>query len=113
MALQTTLIGQAAAEPGQEAARLTGVLTSDAAEFDKAMACRRLAVIGGKRAVPALAVLLADKKLATYARTALESIPDSAADDALRDARLALCVATQHVIANGLSIIGVSAPDSM
>jgi arginyl-tRNA synthetase len=35
-------------------------------------------------------------------------------DDAdLRDARLALCAATQIVIANGLAIIGVSAPESM
>jgi arginyl-tRNA synthetase len=34
-------------------------------------------------------------------------------DSDLRDARLALCVATRHVIANGLSIIGVSAPESM
>ena len=33
--------------------------------------------------------------------------------DALRDARLALCVATRTVIANGLAIIGVSAPESM
>ena len=34
-------------------------------------------------------------------------------DDALRDARLTLCEATRHVIANGLTVIGVSAPDSM
>ena len=35
-------------------------------------------------------------------------------DDAgLRNARLVLCAATQHVIANGLEILGVSAPDSM
>jgi arginyl-tRNA synthetase len=34
-------------------------------------------------------------------------------DDALRDARLALSQATRHVIANGLAVIGVSAPDSM
>jgi arginyl-tRNA synthetase len=34
-------------------------------------------------------------------------------DEALRDARLALCQATRHVIANGLAVIGVSAPDSM
>lgn len=35
-------------------------------------------------------------------------------DDAgTRDARLALCVATKTVIANGLTILGVSAPDSM
>ena len=35
------------------------------------------------------------------------------AEDELRDARLALCAATQQVIANGLAILGVSAPDSM
>ena len=34
-------------------------------------------------------------------------------DDMLRDARLCLCAATRQVIANGLAIIGVSAPDSM
>ncbi len=34
-------------------------------------------------------------------------------DAAIRDARLALCVATKIVIANGLTILGVSAPDSM
>jgi arginyl-tRNA synthetase len=34
-------------------------------------------------------------------------------DEGTSDARLALCVATRHVIANGLSIIGVSAPESM
>ena len=34
-------------------------------------------------------------------------------DDALRNARLALITATRNVIASGLKIIGVSAPDSM
>jgi arginyl-tRNA synthetase len=34
-------------------------------------------------------------------------------DGALRDARLALISATRNVIAGGLAIIGVSAPDSM
>jgi len=34
-------------------------------------------------------------------------------DDELRDARLCLCAATRQVIANGLAILGVSAPDSM
>ena len=33
--------------------------------------------------------------------------------DTLRDARLTLCAATRQVIANGLAILGVSAPDSM
>ena len=34
-------------------------------------------------------------------------------DDALRDARRALITATRTVIASGLTVIGVSAPDSM
>jgi arginyl-tRNA synthetase len=34
-------------------------------------------------------------------------------DDALRDARLNLIVATKLIIANGLKLLGVSAPDSM
>ena len=34
-------------------------------------------------------------------------------DDDLRNARLALIAATRQVIANGLGILGVSAPDSM
>jgi len=70
----------------QEAARLIGVLRSDASPLDKATACRRLAAIGDKDAVPALAGLLGDERLATYARWALEGIPDPAAGDALRQA---------------------------
>jgi HEAT repeat protein len=54
--------------------------------FQKAKACQRLAVVGGKEAVPALAALLADPKLAHYARFGLEPIPDPSADDALREA---------------------------
>jgi arginyl-tRNA synthetase len=34
-------------------------------------------------------------------------------DAAMRDARLALITAAQHIIANGLAIIGVSAPEKM
>jgi arginyl-tRNA synthetase len=34
-------------------------------------------------------------------------------DAALRDARLALVLATQQVVRNGLALIGVSAPESM
>ena len=69
-----------------EVAKLIATLQSDAALFDKAQACQRLAVIGGKEAVPALAALLADDKLGTYARFGLEPIPDPSVDDALRDA---------------------------
>ena len=58
---------------------------SNASEFAKAKACQRLAVVGGKTAVPALASLLGDQKLAHYARFGLEPIRDPSADEALRD----------------------------
>ncbi|QDT94126.1 family 16 glycoside hydrolase [Gimesia algae] len=69
-----------------EAARLVKVLNSDADTYDKAMACRRLAAIGDASAATAIAKFLGDEKLATYARSALENIPDQAAGKALRDA---------------------------
>jgi HEAT repeat protein len=54
--------------------------------FQKAKACQRLAVIGGKDAVPALAGLLSHPELSNYARFGLEPNPDPAADAALRAA---------------------------
>lgn len=57
-----------------------------ASTFEKAKACQRLAVVGTKDAVPALAALLSDEKLNCYARCGLEGIADPAADEALRDA---------------------------
>lgn len=50
------------------------------------MACKELAICGTERAVPALAPLLADKELTSWARIALEVIPGSAPDAALRQA---------------------------
>jgi len=70
----------------EETARLTAVLQSEAEVFNKAIACKRLAVIGTKDAVNVLASLLADEKMSHYARYALEPIPDPAVDDALRSA---------------------------
>ena len=55
----------------------------DASDFEKAKACQRLAVVGGRKSVPALAALLTNDKLSHYARTALETIGDPAADVAL------------------------------
>ncbi len=52
----------------------------------KAITCKRLAVIGGKDAIPALARLLPDQELSSWARIPLEVIEDPAADAALRDA---------------------------
>lgn len=64
---------------------LIAVLESGA-PADKAIACKQLAIYGGKHAVPELAKLLADEQLASWARIALEAIPDAAADAALRNA---------------------------
>lgn len=92
-AMPAALRGQGTSSPAQdgaarkaEAAKLIATLQSQAAPFDKAQACQRLAQIGGKEAVPALAALLADERLGTYARFGLEPIPDPSVDAALRDA---------------------------
>ena len=49
-------------------AKLLAVLKSNASRKDKADACRHLAVIGTKNAVPVLAALLADEQLSHMAR---------------------------------------------
>ncbi len=92
VALGLTLLGGApnlrllpAAELPPERA-LIAVLQSPADPADKALACRQLAIRGTRNAVPVLAPLLADTNLASWARIALEAIPDPAADAALREA---------------------------
>ena len=74
------------AQGADEEEELIGVLRSEAKLFDKAKACQRLAAIGTKRAVPALAALLGDERLGGYARFGLEPIADPAVDAALRQA---------------------------
>src|SRR5262249_31060032 len=66
--------------------QLIGVLRSDAAPAEKAVACKHLAVDGSSESVPELAKLLTDNELASWARIALEAIPGSASDEALRKA---------------------------
>ncbi|NBV46975.1 MAG: PBS lyase [Planctomycetia bacterium] len=56
------------------------------AEGNKALACKMLAIHGSADAVPDLAALLANERLSSWARIALEAIPDPAAGAALRDA---------------------------
>jgi len=72
-------------------AQLVETLKNPAASvFEKAKACQRLAVVGTKDAIPALAALLADEKLNLYARFGLEGIPDPAVDEVLRNAAVKL-----------------------
>ena len=61
-------------------------LASDAGTEEKARACQQLAIVGGIKAVPALAALLGDDKLAARARSGLENIKDAAAGEALSKA---------------------------
>ncbi|MGD2174414.1 MAG: HEAT repeat domain-containing protein [Candidatus Brocadiaceae bacterium] len=70
----------------EETQKLAALLQSDAPGFEKDVACRRLAVIGTKAAVPALAALLSDETLSDMARYGLEPIPDPSVDRALRAA---------------------------
>jgi len=72
-----------AADPKEQ--DLIAVLQSNAPKSEKAITCKKLAIYGSEQAVGALAPLLADKELASWARIALEAIPGTAADTALRD----------------------------
>ena len=88
---------RAAVAAGKESAaqkqrQLIGVLKSDAAPGEKGLACKQLAIYGTKDAVPALAALLSNPDLSSWARIALEAIPGSAPDAALRKAREALAL---------------------
>jgi len=66
--------------------RLISILKSDAPLKEKTDACRELAQVGTKQAVPVLASLLLDEKLSHWARYALEPIADPSVDAALRSA---------------------------
>jgi HEAT repeat protein len=78
--------GIAAAPAENPEAKLIAILQSNAAPQEKAITCKRLAICGTEAAVPALAALLSDEQLASWARIGLEAIPAPAAAAALRDA---------------------------
>lgn len=83
---------------------LIAVLRSDAPPADKAIACKHLAIYGSGEAAPELARLLPDEKLASWARIALEAIPGSAADEALRKSLGSL---TGKLLVGAINSIGV------
>lgn len=69
------------------AAGLVRILNDPAAsDFQKAKACMRAGELGAKEAIPALAALLSNERLAAYGRYGLEPIDDPAAGEALRAA---------------------------
>ncbi len=88
-----------ASDAQEDEQQLIAVLTSaDSPPADKAITCKKLAIFGSKDAVPALAPLLNDEQLISWARIALEAIPGPEADEVLRSAMGTL---------EGRSLIGV------
>lgn len=86
LALAAVLLAAASAIAADQEAELLAVLKSDAGQFEKHEACRVLAHVATKKAVPTLTALLGDEKLSHMARYAMETIPDPSVDVALRDA---------------------------
>ena len=86
LVLAAALLAAAAVPAFAQEAKLLAVLRSDATLEEKSAACRQLARVATKEAVPTLASLLGDEKLSHMARYALETIRDPSADDALREA---------------------------
>jgi len=76
----------APARAAEQQSQLIAVLESDAPPAEKAITCKRLAIYGDKQAVDALAALLPNRELASWARIALEAIPDAEAGEALCEA---------------------------
>ncbi len=86
LVLAAMLLAGIATRAAAQEADLLAVLRSDAPIEQKSAACRELARIGTKDAVPVLAAMLDDARLSHMARYALETIPDPSVEDALRDA---------------------------
>jgi HEAT repeat protein len=90
--------GETAGSAKEQERALIRVLRSNAPPGEKAITCKELAIYGTAQAVPALAPLLADQSLASWARIALEAIPGPASDKALRKAARKL---------HGMLLVGV------
>jgi hypothetical protein len=65
---------------------LLGVLTSDATRAGKQFVCRELSIIGSGESVPVLGKMLTGEETSDMARYALERIPGTAVNSALREA---------------------------
>ncbi|MCZ2156510.1 MAG: HEAT repeat domain-containing protein [Bryobacterales bacterium] len=72
--------------------------------FQKAIACKKLSIVGGKEAVAPMAALLNDPHLACYARFGMEPIPDPSVDDAFRAALPKLSGKLQVGVINSIGV---------
>jgi HEAT repeat protein len=80
---QATATAPASAAAQATEQELLSKLRSETPEAEKAITCKMLAIHGSAAAVPDLALLLADERLASWARIALEAIPGPEAEAAL------------------------------
>jgi HEAT repeat protein len=70
-----------------EASKLVAMLKDPSSTvFQKAIACKKLSITGGKDAVRPMAALLSHPQLNCYARFGMEPNPDPAVDEAFREA---------------------------
>ena len=89
--------------PPKEKDLIAVLQSADSPKADKAITCKKLAVFGSKDAVPALASLLNDEELISWARIALEAIPGPEADDVLRKAMGTLKGRSQIGVINSIA----------
>ncbi|OGV67022.1 MAG: hypothetical protein A2283_01220 [Lentisphaerae bacterium RIFOXYA12_FULL_48_11] len=72
---------------GQYEEKILALLNTPGATYEaKDFACRMLRVVGSEKCVPVLAPLLTDEKMAHMARYAIQGLPFSSVDEALRSA---------------------------
>ena len=93
-----------ARDQAKEKELIAVIKDSSAAKADKAISCKLLALHGGPEAPAALAPLLADEQLASWARIALEAIPGPEAAATLREASQKL---SGRLLIGTLNSIGV------
>lgn len=88
-----------------DAPKLVAILKApDSTVFQKAIACKKLSIVGGKEAVAPMAALLTDPHLACYARFGMEPNPDSSVDDAFRAALPKLTGKLQIGVINSIGV---------
>ena len=72
---------------GQYEEKLLALLNTQGATYEaKDFACRMLRIVGSEKCVPVLFDLLVDEKMAHMARYAIQGLPFSSVDEALRNA---------------------------
>jgi hypothetical protein len=87
------------------APKLVAILKDPASTlFQKAIACKKLSIVGGKDAIMPMAALLKDPQLACYGRFGMEPNPDPSVDEAFRAALPKLTGKLQIGVINSIGV---------